>query len=346
MEAIATSAIAPGSLRLSASANAVSKGSSTAAAKPAFVAKKQAMAKSSFAGASVPLNLSVSAPASTRKVTSCALQGNSYPAKDIADAKAYLQRMKTFPKNYYSQILVNLGACFQGTGITIPADLARENFYVDYSTLSSERAPPELIEDALRIEGIRIYRRTLRTTPLADIRAGYGNPAAVEKENKVWWLTHCQALRDGDKFNRMFTIDGIKEEYSGLTVLFNEYRDELMYFTKDSLYDSTQGISAVPSEEGLKGYWFGREKGNIYESSWWAMLANPRVRMTWPRCTFNGEDVSFDWVCFDINTNEMTAYGDVVWIRCGDKGACYKKYEHLYFLRDVAKAFFDSYFKK
>eukprot|EP00898_Chlorokybus_atmophyticus_P002044 jgi/Chlat1/2840/Chrsp194S02997 len=270
----------------------------------------------------------------------------TYTQKDVDDALSFIERMNTFPVNYYSQIKLKVSDCFANTGIQIPANLAAKEFVVDFSTLSREKAPPEIIEDALRIEGIRIYRKTQRNTSLNEIRASYGNPQSVEAENKKWWATHCQALRDGDKKNRTFTIDGVTEEYSGLTVLFNEYRDELMYFTKDSLYDSAAGISATPTQEGLAGYWYGRGKGNTYESSWWAMLANPRVRMTWPRVTFSGEDVSFDWVCFDINTNEMTAYGDVVWIRTGDKGGCYKKYEHLYFLRDVYKSFFDNYFAK
>eukprot|EP00898_Chlorokybus_atmophyticus_P001208 jgi/Chlat1/2088/Chrsp17S02687 len=271
----------------------------------------------------------------------------AYPQGEVDKALEYLERMRTFPNNYYSPITLNLGRVFSNTNKSIPASLGSKDFSVDFSTLSTEKAPPLIIEDALRIEGIRIYRKTQRDVSLPQIRQSYGNPNLVEQENKIWWLTHCQALRDGDKANKVLVIDGIEEEYSGLTVLFNEYRDELMYFTKDSLYDTAEGgqISATPDAEGLKGYWFGRQKGNTYESSWWAMLANPRVRMTWPRVTFSGEDVSFDWVCFDINTNEMTAYGDVVWIRTGDRGACYKKYEHLYFLRDVYKTFFDNYFK-
>eukprot|EP00899_Mesostigma_viride_P015356 jgi/Mesvir1/23821/Mv10629-RA.3 len=272
------------------------------------------------------------------------VRAGTYTQKDINDAQEYLQKMSSFPSNYYSSIKLNLGAVFANTNMTIPSSLASKDFIADFSTLSADRRPPLIIEDALRIQGIRIYRRTERNTPLSKIRGSYGNPLTVENENKVWWLTHCQALRDGDKQNKTFVIDGVEEEYSGLTVLFNEYRDELMYFTKDSLYDSESSISAVPTPDGLKGYWLGRGKGNVYESSWWAMLANPRVRMTWPRVTFSGEDVSFDWVCFDINTGEMTAYGDVVWIRTGDRGGCYKKYEHLYFLRDVYKTFFDMYF--
>eukprot|EP00898_Chlorokybus_atmophyticus_P002971 jgi/Chlat1/3675/Chrsp24S03849 len=275
------------------------------------------------------------------------VQTTSYSQDEVQNALEFIERQKQFPANYYTQIKLNLGQCFANTNKTVPSHLGAKDFTVDYSTLSEEKAPPEIIEDALRIMGIRIYRRTDRNATLAQIRQRYSSPAAVELENKIWWVTHCQALRDGDKKNRMFTIDGVTEEYSGLTVLFNEYRDELMYFTKDSLYDVSEGgITNNPDPQGLKGYWYGRTKGNTYESSWWAMLANPRVRMTWPRVTFSGEDVSFDWVCFDVNTSEMTAFGDVVWIRTGDVGGCYKKYEHLYFLRDVYKPFFDQWFGK
>eukprot|EP00898_Chlorokybus_atmophyticus_P002448 jgi/Chlat1/3203/Chrsp22S03490 len=267
---------------------------------------------------------------------------STYSENEVNEALEYLQRQERFPQNYYSALKMNLGQIFANTNVIIPPALSSRDFYVDFSTLASSRAPPLVIEDALRVEGIRIYRKTLRDRTLFEIRQMYGTKDLVEIENKRWWLTHCQALRDGDKANKVFTIDGVREEYSGLTVLFNEYRDELLYFTKDSLYDSQHGIDAVPT--GLSGAWEGRTQGNAYESSWWAMLSNARVRMTWPRVTFSEEDVSFDWVCFDVCTHEMTAFGDVVWLRCGDKGACYKKYEHLYFLRDVYKPFFDNYF--
>ena len=55
--------------------------------------------------------------------------------------------------------------------------------------------------------------------------------------------------------------------------------DELRYFTKDTLYDSLEVISAKPTEDGLKGYWYGRGRGTSYESSWWALLSNPRVKV-------------------------------------------------------------------
>eukprot|EP00899_Mesostigma_viride_P010284 jgi/Mesvir1/19257/Mv10338-RA.1 len=254
--------------------------------------------------------------------------------------------MSRAPRNYYSDIKMNLGEIFANTNVTIPRALAAVDFTVDFSNVYASHAPPTIIEDALRVEGIRIYRRTDRASSLVKVRQGYlrGDVSRVPEENRRWWLTHCQALRDGDKVRKTFVIDGVSEEYSGLTVLFNEYRDELLYFTKDSLYDfSASGISATPDDTGLKGYWEGRGKGNVYEASWWMLLSNPRVRMTWPRVTFSDEEVSFDWVCFDVHTHEMTAYGDVVWKRCGDVGGCYAKYEHLYFLRDVYKPFFDAY---
>uniref|UniRef100_A0A6U1NLL7 Uncharacterized protein n=1 Tax=Cyclophora tenuis TaxID=216820 RepID=A0A6U1NLL7_CYCTE len=270
----------------------------------------------------------------------------TYTQTEIDLAYAYVNRSQHFSPNYYTMIGTTVGACFEGVVSNLPQGLLDETFTVDFSTRESTRLPPLIIEDALRIAGIKMYRRTDRNTSLDDIIANY-NKTELLAENKDWWLAHCQALRDGDKVEKDFTIDGVTETYIGTTVLANEYHYELKYFVKDSLYDtvgSPTEILGTPSTNGLNGYWYGSTTGTSYEDSWWALLANPRVQMTWPRVTFEEQEVAFDWICFDVNTNEATAYGNVVFFRAGDVGAAYKKYEHLYYLRDAYKPFFDAYF--
>eukprot|EP00899_Mesostigma_viride_P012198 jgi/Mesvir1/2097/Mv16629-RA.1 len=274
------------------------------------------------------------------------MTGHTYTEAEVAEVFAYLERMKTWPVNYYTNLKGNFGKIFANTNYVIPDSVKDLDFSVDFGTLDSARYPPRMVEDALRIEGVRMYRRTQRDRQLEDIRKEY-DAATLAAENQLWWLAHCQALRDGANKNTVFVIDGVEEEYSGITVLTNEYTDNLKYFTKDSLYDTVGNpntVSATPSANGLAGFWSGRKEGTSYEASWWALLSNPRVKMTWPRVIVHGEEVSFDWCCFDVNTHEVTAYGDVIFFRCGDKGAAYKKYEHLYFLRDCYAPFFNAYF--
>ena len=53
----------------------------------------------------------------------------------------------------------------------------------------------------------------------------------IERENKEWWPTHCQALRDGRG-----------------DLLTAEYRDELVYFCQDGPYyglDGAEGTRAA-----------------------------------------------------------------------------------------------------
>ena len=270
----------------------------------------------------------------------------SYSPAEVQETWSYLERYKTFPPNYYTQIEANFGDIFDNTDRSIPEALAAKNFSVDFSTRDTAKYPPRIVEDALRIAGIRMYRETDRSRPAAEICEEL-DPEDILEENKLWWLPHCQALRDGDKADQTFVIDGKTEEYSGSKTLDNEYTDDLRYYVKDSLYDTVgEGITDKPSVDGFEGYWYGRGTGTEYEGSWWALLANPRVKMIWPRVTFTDREVQFDWICFDVNTNEMTAYGDVVFFRCGHEGAAYKKYEHLYYLRDAYKPFFDAYFEE
>ena len=121
----------------------------------------------------------------------------------------------------------------------------------------------------------------------------------IEKENKEWWPTHCEALRQGRG-----------------DLLTGEYRDELVYFCQD-------------------GPFYGLEEQKARELHWWALIAQPGVTMCWPIVMFYGEFVWFEWKCVDDETNETIAKGSVAWVRRGHRGGCYFKGEQLTFYRDV-----------
>ncbi|TVX93584.1 hypothetical protein [Paenibacillus agilis] len=121
----------------------------------------------------------------------------------------------------------------------------------------------------------------------------------IEKENKDWWPTHCEALRQGRG-----------------DILTEEYREDLVYFCQD-------------------GPFYGLDQQKEREKHWWALLAQPGVEMTWPIVMFHGEFVHFEWNCIDLETNETIAKGTVNWVRRGHRGACYYKSEQLTFYRDV-----------
>lgn len=121
----------------------------------------------------------------------------------------------------------------------------------------------------------------------------------IEGENKEWWPTHCQALRDGRG-----------------DLLTAEYRDELVYFCQDGPY-------------------YGLTEQREREQHWWALIAQPGVTMCWPIVMFSGEFAHFEWNCIDDETYETIAKGTVLWVRRGHRGGCYFKSEQLTFYRDV-----------
>jgi len=173
----------------------------------------------------------------------------------------------------------------------------RVNFYhglsADYSKpgLVSEEARSELIEDAEKF--IKLKEATL-----PPINSDY-SLEQIEQENKEWWPTHCEALRQGRG-----------------DILTGEYRDDLIYFCQDGPYR-------------------GLEQQKEREKHWWALIAQPGVIMCWPIVMFSGEHVYFEWRCEDDETNETTAKGNVTWVRRGHRGGCYLKAEQLTFYRDV-----------
>jgi hypothetical protein len=121
----------------------------------------------------------------------------------------------------------------------------------------------------------------------------------IEAENKEWWPTHCEALRQGRG-----------------DLLTGEYRDDLVYFCQDGPY-------------------YGLTEQQEREKHWWALIAQPGVTMAWPIVMFHGEFVWFEWNCIDDTTRETIAKGSVAWVRRGHRGGCYFKGEQLTFYRDV-----------
>lgn len=173
----------------------------------------------------------------------------------------------------------------------------RVNYYKD---LSANYSRPGLISPELATELIAEAERilTLKEDKLPQIDANY-TLEQIEQENKHWWPTHCEALRQGRG-----------------DILTGEYRDDLIYLCQDGPYD-------------------GLEQQKEREKHWWALIAQPGVTMCWPIIMFSGEHSYFEWKCIDEETNETLAKGNVTWVRRGHRGACYLKTEQLTFYRDV-----------
>jgi hypothetical protein len=173
----------------------------------------------------------------------------------------------------------------------------RTNYYeglsADYSRpgLVSSYVAKKLIEDAEKIVA-------MKEPKLPEI-GPYYTLEQIERENREWWPTHCEALRQGRG-----------------DILTGEYRDDLVYLCQDGPY---QGL----------------EQQKEREKHWWALIAQPGVTMCWPIVMFYGEHTYFEWKCVDDETNETLAKGNVTWVRRGHRGACYLKTEQLTFYRDV-----------
>ncbi|MFB2922007.1 EthD domain-containing protein [Aerosakkonema funiforme] len=181
--------------------------------------------------------------------------------------------------------------------MTASTDKKRINYYKDLSAdysrpgLVTPYVAQKLIEDAEKIVA-------MKEKTLPEIGPNY-TLAQIEKENKDWWPTHCEALRQGRG-----------------DILTGEYREDLVYLCQD-------------------GPFFGLEQQKEREKHWWALIAQPGVTMCWPIVMFNGEVTYFEWKCVDDETNETLAKGNVTWVRRGHRGACYLKTEQLTFYRDV-----------
>jgi len=173
----------------------------------------------------------------------------------------------------------------------------RVNFYKD---LAADYSRPEPIEPQLASKLIRQAEEfiALKEKDLPAIGPDYPLEQ-VEKENKEWWPTHCEALRQGRG-----------------DLLTAEYRENLVYFCQDGPY-------------------YGLDEQKARERHWWALLAQPGVTMAWPIVMFHGEFVWFEWNCMDDATHELIAKGSVAWARRGHRGGCHFKGEQLTFYRDV-----------
>ncbi|MBR8834321.1 MAG: EthD domain-containing protein [Stigonema ocellatum SAG 48.90 = DSM 106950] len=180
---------------------------------------------------------------------------------------------------------------------TNTASKKRTNYYkdlaADYSRpgLVTSYVAKKLIEDAEKYVAMKE-----KTLPQID---SYYTIKQIEFENKEWWPTHCEALRQGRG-----------------DILTGEYRDDLVYLCQDGPY-------------------YGLEQQKLREQHWWALIAQPGVTMCWPIVMFHGEVTYFEWKCVDDETNETIAKGNVTWFRRGHKGACHLKTEQLTFYRDV-----------
>jgi len=174
----------------------------------------------------------------------------------------------------------------------------RVNYYKD---LTADYSKPGLVSNELQkkliLEAERII--AMKEASLPEIEVDYYTLDQIEKENKEWWPTHCEALRQGRG-----------------DILTCEYSDDLVYFCQDGPY-------------------YGLDQQKEREKHWWALIAQPGVTMCWPIVMFHGEVTYFEWKCVDDETNETLAKGSVTWIRRGHRGACYLKTEQLTFYRDV-----------
>ena len=199
--------------------------------------------------------------------------------------------------NTYSSNGSSNGSAVQQSNGTKSALKKRQNYYkdlaADYSRpgLVSSYVAKKLIEDAERY--VAMKERTL-----PEINSNY-TLEQIEQENKDWWPTHCEALRQGRG-----------------DILTGEYRDDLVYLCQDGPY-------------------FGLEEQKEREKHWWALIAQPGVTMCWPIVMFHGEVTYFEWKCVDDETNETIAKGNVTWVRRGHRGGCHLKTEQLTFYRDV-----------
>jgi len=173
----------------------------------------------------------------------------------------------------------------------------RKNYYKD---LVADYSKPGLVSRSMQKELIAMAENYCAkkevTLPLVD--SSY-TLEKIEQENREWWPTHCEALRQarGD-------------------ILTDEYREDLVYHCQDGPY-------------------IGLSEQKVREKHWWALIAQPGVTMTWPVAMFSGEFVWFEWACMDDETNETIAKGSVSWVRRGHRGGCYYKGEQLTFYRDV-----------
>jgi hypothetical protein len=169
-----------------------------------------------------------------------------------------------------------------------------------YAGLAADYSRPGLVPAETRRQLIRDAERflALKEPTLPPVSDAY--PAEqIARENREWWPTHCEALRQGRG-----------------DLLTGEYRDDLVYLCQD-------------------GPFHGLGQQTAREAHWWTLIARPGVTTVWPVVQLHGEVVFFEWKCLDDVTGETTAEGNATFLRRGHRGGCYLKTEHLTFYRDV-----------
>jgi hypothetical protein len=176
----------------------------------------------------------------------------------------------------------------------------RTNYYKE---LSADYSKPDIIADELVVKLLNEAETyiSLREEILPEITSEY-SLVQIEKENKDWWPTHCEARRQGRG-----------------DILTNEYADRLVYLCAD-------------------GSFYGRKVVANREAHWWAITAQPGVRMVWPIVMFHGEVIYCESKCIDNETHETIAKGNMFLLRRGHRGGCYIKCQGLTLYRDIHAA--------
>ena len=125
----------------------------------------------------------------------------------------------------------------------------RENYYKE---LVADYSRSGLVSETLRQKLIQLAEELIskKEAKLPEINSDY-TLEQIEQENKEWWPSHCEALRQGRG-----------------DILTGEYREDLIYLCQDGPY------------QGLK-------QQQEREQHWWALIAQPGVTMCWPIVMFS-----------------------------------------------------------
>ncbi len=169
-----------------------------------------------------------------------------------------------------------------------------------YAELEADYSLPGLVSQQA---GDRLIKRAeeilaSKERDLPAIDQGYPL-STIERENREWWPTRCEALRRGRG-----------------DILGGECHENFVYLCQD-------------------GPFFGLKRKQPRELHWWALIRQPGATMVWPIVMFSGEVIYFEWTCLDDATNEIIAKGNVTLLRRGHRGGCHVKTEQLTFFRDV-----------
>ncbi|MDD5198506.1 MAG: hypothetical protein PHC88_01770 [Terrimicrobiaceae bacterium] len=176
----------------------------------------------------------------------------------------------------------------------------RTSYYTD---LYADYSAPGLVTSGQQAHLLALLERIHHFAEPALPSVGTGYPLEqIEAENKEWFPTHAEALRQG-RFD----------------LLEHEYREDFAYLCAD-------------------GPFRGKGAASEREANWVALIAQPGVTMCWPIVQFSGEAVYFEWVCRDDVTHENVAKGNVTFLRRGHRGGIHLKTEQLTFYRDVSAA--------